>query len=84
MKHEDMLNLLGGLVFHAQEDCGSRKRYEDLDEFEKRVEKLIYKDMPMLVIKHGFCPNCERGLPYEYDSDFCDRCGQAIKWEDEE
>lgn len=46
MTHEDMLNILAGLVFHAQEECGSKKRYDDLAVFEARVEELIYKEIP--------------------------------------
>lgn len=31
-------------------------------------------------IKSGFCPGCEAVVT----SDFCDNCGQALDWSDEE
>jgi hypothetical protein len=82
MTHEDMQILLAGLVFHAQESCGSQKRYEDLGEFEKKVEELINKDMPTK-------PSWDYDIPYcgacngdfeEENWTFCPHCGHKVDW----
>jgi len=89
MTHEDMLNINAGLVFHAQENCGSEKRYHDLGEFENRIQLLIYKDMPTLPLKvstykgsHHICPTC--GVVLDWPRGYCEKCGQRLDWRDEE
>lgn len=58
--------------------------YDVLVTLKKLVEKATPKK-PRLNNKYNeqglyLCPNCSNDL--EYDFDYCPKCGQAIKWEE--
>ena len=90
MTHENMLMLNAGLVFHAQENCMSEKRHNDLGEFEKKIETLIYRDIPEKTrieykneencsYQQYYCGQCDGYVGYK--DKFCRHCGQVILWE---
>lgn len=50
---------------------------------EKQIpKKLINKKHTKYDLAVGICPSCNHGL--NEDMRFCDNCGQALNWEDEE
>lgn len=55
----------------------------------KQIPKLIktngkyMKDFGIEPCDQVFCPNCGKRIRVKYKGKFCDKCGQAIDWENE-
>ena len=59
---------------------------KDIEALEKALE-ILEKQMPRKVIRSiynvRFCPICQGSVwQNRYESKYCFRCGQALKWED--
>ncbi len=59
---------------------------KDIEALKKALE-LFEKQMPRKVIRSiynvRFCPTCQGSVwQNRYESKYCFRCGQALKWED--
>lgn len=59
---------------------------KDIEALEKALE-VLEKQMPRKVIRSiynvRFCPICQGSVwQNRYESKYCFRCGQALKWED--
>lgn len=82
------------LKYMISEDCtDTQMDFVEEIEFaiqllEKQVSKLIktngkyMKDFRIEPCDQVFCPNCGKRLRVKYKGKFCDKCGQKLKWSD--
>lgn len=74
------------------EKCVRHDCYNDVKALDELVEKATPKKPIQLENKdRSRCPNCKNQLPFRKNAlkkqnprIYCDRCGQAIDWSDEE
>lgn len=77
-----------GCMSCAYEKRSNPKCFMDLT---KDVIELLKEQEPKLVELHTnaygtrfyFCPKCKRELFHTRDLNFCEKCGQAVKWDAE-
>ena len=86
---------LQSVLTYCIEECGKMDAYrcENKECVEAAVIKALEKQVPKkpIIIEetedyfgHTLCPNCEKVEIGFTQPCFCDRCGQAIDWEDDE
>lgn len=51
-----------------------------LDAIEKQIPKKAYKHKEDYYV----CPNCDCQITWQWFESYCEHCGQAIDWSDEE
>lgn len=60
------------------------------DALEKQIPKLVKingkytKDFGIEPCDQVFCPSCGKRIRVKYKGKFCDKCGQRLKWSEEE
>lgn len=79
---------------HAMTIYWALKKYEDTDLTPEQIRKLKERDTGMLLedikgnkkdngyLRFGTCPSCGRRVSNVEGGNFCQNCGQRLKWEE--
>ena len=81
---QDTLKVLN-IAIKCMEEVEQYRALGTVEELKKALEKQVAKkpiEKEFYNMPHCSCPICESGLYYEQE--YCDECGQALKWGEED
>ena len=86
----DKLTIMSWLEGLAQDDWRECHSDSEVQEIARQTLAMLKEQEPKSVELHTnaygtrfyFCPKCKRELFHTRNLNFCERCGQAVKWDE--